>query len=198
MTDAAVTGLDERIGSIESLLANRGRSSTPHPPGGEKIELGDLVGARSHSVSNRYAAPRIAAIVHDEMLDALEQYFEVVPLMPSCMVQTVDREKPQVIVIHRAAFHEGPWIGAEGSTGGAASHDLLRLKPWSRKHGVPVLFIENGANDEFYTPALREIGTEVFQTRETRSRVPEGAPRSMIFRLAAKFVVEKSDQSGVS
>ncbi len=196
MTDAAGTGLDDHIGSIQGLLAKRGRSSTPRPPGGEKIRLADVIGLRDNSPAHPEGRLKIAAIVHDEMLDAIEQYFAVIPLMPSCLVNSVDSHKPQVIIIHRAAFHEGPWVGAEASTGGKAAKDILRLNPWSKKHDVPILFIENGTQDGFYTSAFREMSSEVFPSDRSHSRVPEGAPRSKVFQLAAQFAINKADQNG--
>jgi len=187
VSDSVVTDLDENIGSIEHLLAHRGRSSTPPPPGRAKLNLAEMLRIDFHSESPFHSRLKVATIVHDEFYDELEKFYSVLPLLPSCLVNSVDAGQPRLIVIHRAAFQDGPWYGAEDAAGGIAVDVIMQLLPWSRKHKVPVLFVENGAPDSFYTGVLREIGTEHFPSDQSYSRVTEGAPRSTIFQLAHKF-----------
>ncbi|WP_162943617.1 hypothetical protein [Arthrobacter celericrescens] len=179
--------LDLGIGSVERLLATRGRSSTPPPPNDAKIKLADMLRIGYHSASPQHPRLKVATIVHDELYDELEKSYSVMPLLPSTLVNSVDAGQPRMIVIHRSAFQDGPWFGAEDAAGGAAADTIRRLLPWSRKRQVPVLFIENGTPDGYFTNMLREIGTEIFPSEHSGSSVPEGAPRRAIFQIALRF-----------
>lgn len=187
MINSIVPGLDKSVGNVESLLAKRGRASTPLPPGGKKLMLAEVLGISFHSTSPFHATLKVATIVHDEMYDELEKSYSVIPLLPSCLVSSVDAGQPGIIVIHRAAFQGGPWFGAEDAAGGTSVDVIKRLRPWSRKRKVPVLFIENGAPDGFYTSVLREIGTEIFSSVDVYNRVPEGAPRKAVFEIGRRY-----------
>lgn len=189
------TELDPSIGNIDPLLASRGRSSTPAPPNESKLRLSDVLNIAFHSATPFHPKIKVATIVHDELFDELEKSYSVLPLLPSCLVNSVDHGQPRIIVIHRSAFQEGPWFGTEEATGGTSIDVIRRLLPWSRKRQVPVLFIDNGAPDSYYTSALREIGTEIFPSDESFSRLPEGAPRSRIFQIARRFAVKPSAQA---
>lgn len=187
--------LDPGIGNIAGLLASRGRSSTPPPPNESKIRLADMLNIAYHSATPFHPKMKVATIVHDELFDELEKSYSVLPLLPSCLVNSVDQGQPQVIVIHRSAFQDGPWFGTEDATGGTSIDVIRRILPWSRKRQVPVLFIDNGAPDSYYTNALREIGTEIFPSKDSDSRLPEGAPRSRIFEIARRFAGEQTSQA---
>lgn len=186
--------LDPGIGSIDPLLSSRGRSSTPAPPNESKIRLADVLNITFHSQASFHPKLKVATIVHDELFDELEKSYAVLPLLPSCLVDSVDQGQPRMIVIHRAAFQDGPWFGTEEATGGTSIDVIRRLLPWSRKRQVPVLFIDNGDPDNYYTNSLREIATEIFPSEESYSRLPEGAPRSRIFQIARRFAYEPSTQ----
>lgn len=187
MTEISADGLDPQVGNINQLLAHRGRASTPTPPNDSKLELADMLRIAAHSSNPHHHPMNIATIVHDKMYDELEKKYPVIPLLPSCLVRSVDKTQPKTIVIHREAFHEGPWFGAEDATGGVAVETIRRLLPWSRKWNVPVIYIDNGSPDQFYTPYLREIGTQFFPSEEFFARLPEGAPRSAIYHIAQDF-----------
>jgi hypothetical protein len=178
--------LDPGIGSVERLFATRGRSSTPPPPNEAKIKLADMLRLGYHSSNPNHPNLKIATIVHDELYDELEKSYTVMPLLPSTLVNTVDAGQPKMIVIHRSAFQDGPWFGAEDAAGGASADTIRRLLPWSRKRQVPVLFIENGTPDRYFTKLLREIGTEVFPSEHSASNVPEGAARRSVYRIALR------------
>ena len=187
MSKIEETELDPGIGSAERLLATRGRSSTPPPPNDAKIKLADMLRIGYHSASPHHPILKIATIVHDELYDELEKSYTVMPLLPSTLVNSVDAGQPKMIIIHRSAFQDGPWFGAEDATGGTAADTIRRLLPWSRKRRVPVLFIENGTPDRYFTSMLREIGTEVFPSEHSESSVPEGASRRAVFQIALRF-----------
>lgn len=191
MSGFVTTDLEPGIGNIDPLLASRGRSSTPAPPNESKLRLADVLRITFHSASPFHPKLKVATIVHDELFDELEKSYSVLPLLPSCLVNSVDQGQPRMIVIHRSAFQDGPWFGTEEATGGTSIDVIGRLLPWSRKRQVPVLFIDNGAPDGYYTSALREIGTEIFPAEGSDSRVPEGAPRSEIFQIARRFAHER-------
>lgn len=187
--------LDPGLGNIDPLLASRGRSSTPSPPNESKIRLADMLNITFHSQTSFHPKIKVATIVHDELYDELEKSYSVLPLLPSCLVNSVDDGQPRMIVIHRSAFQDGPWFGAEEATGGTSVDVIRRLLPWSRRRQVPVLFIDNGAPDGYYTSVLREIGTEIFPSEKSYSRLPEGAPRSRIFQIARRFASEPPTQA---
>lgn len=194
MSDSVETGLDKSVGNVERLLAKKGRASTPPPPGGKKLKLAEELGLDFHSTSPFHATLKIATIVHDELYDELEKSYPVLPLLPSCLVSSVDAGQPGIVVIHRAAFQGGPWFGAEDAVGGTSVDVIRRLRPWSRKRKVPVLFIENGAPDGFYTSVLREIGTEIFSSIDVYNRVPEGAPRKAVFEIGRRYAGQQPAQ----
>jgi hypothetical protein len=183
----APTDLDPSIGNIDHLLTNRGRSSTPGPPNASTEHLADVLHVSYYSVNPFHLKLKVATIVHDELYDEIEKKYRVFPILPSCLDRSLDELKPEMIVIHRSAFHEGPWFGTEDAAGGIAVDFIRRILPWSRTHSVPVLFIENGMADGYYTACLREIGTEIFPAQKSGGRVPEGAPRSAIYEISQRF-----------
>lgn len=187
MKRIATSDLDPSIGNIEHLLANRGRSSTPSPPNEPKHDLTDILRISYYSTNPFHQKLKVATVVHDELYDELERSYSVFPILPSCLVRSVDKLKPQIVVIHRSAFCDGPWFGAEDASGGTAVETIRRLLPWSRKHSVPVIFIENGMPDRYHTAYLREVGTEHFPASANGGRVLEGAPRSAIYDISQRF-----------
>lgn len=187
MKRLARTDLDPSIGNIDHLLSNRGRSSTPGLLKESTQELADVLRVSYHSANPFYPPLKVATIVHDELYDEIEKKYQVLPLLPSCLVRSIDKLKPEMIVVHRSAFYQGPWMGTEDATGGTAADLIRRLLPWSRKHNVPVLFIDNGMVDRYHTAYLRELGTEYFPAEQFGGRVPEGAPRSAIYEISQKF-----------
>lgn len=194
MSHPIVTSLDKSVGNIDSLLARKGRASTPLPPGGTKLKLAEVLGIIFHSSSPFHGTLKVATIVHDEMYEELENSYSVMPLLPSCLISSVDAGQPGMIVIHRAAFQDGPWFGAEDASGGTSVDVIKRLRPWSRKRKVPVLFIENGAPDGFYTSVLREIGTEILSSVDDLNRVQEGAPRKAVFEIGRRYAGQQAAQ----
>lgn len=186
MSTSNEVDLDPNIGNIRGLLAARGRSSTPPPPNASKTKLADTIAVGYKSKSAHHPRLKVATIVHDDLFDELEKSYLVMPLLPSCLVNSVDAGQPTMIIIHRSAFDSGPWFGGEEATGGIAADTISRLLPWSRKRSVPVLFIENGKPDRYFTQRLRNIGTDIVPSESSVSRLPEGAPRSPIFRIALK------------
>lgn len=186
MSRISTIELDPSVGSIDQLLMNRGRSSTPGPPNESKRELTDFLRIMYHSATPFHSKLQIATIVHDELYEEIEKKYLVFPLLPSCLVGSIDKLQPKMIVIHRAAFHEGPWFGTEDASGGTSADLIRRIFPWSRKRQVPVIFIENGMPDGYHTEYIREIGTEFFPADSGGGRVPEGAPRSAIYEISQK------------
>lgn len=179
--------LEESIGNISQLLANKGRSSTPGPPNKSKLQLADFLRISYHSANAFHPKLNVATIVHDELYDEIEKKYAVFPLLPSCLTRSINTLQPKLIVIHRSAFHEGPWFGTEEAAGGTSVDLVRRIMPWTRMRQVPVLFLDNGMPDLYYTAHLREIGTELFPHGENGGRVPEGAPRSAIYEIAQKY-----------
>lgn len=194
MKRTVTSDLDPSVGNIDHLLVNRGRSSTPGPPNESKQDLADVLRISQYSANPFHPPLTVATIVHDELYDEIEQKYSVFPLLPSCLVRSVDSLQPELIVIHRSAFHEGPWFGAEDAAGGTAVDVIRRLLPWSRKRKVPVIFIENGLPDEYHTAFLREIGTDFFPADGDGGRVPEGAPRSAIYEISEKYSRKRAAQ----
>lgn len=190
MSRIATTDLDPSIGDIGPLLANKGRSSTPGPPNESKQELTDVLRIAYHSASPFPPKLRVATIVHDEFYDEIEKKYFAVPLLPSCLIRSIDSLQPNIIVVHRSAFYAGPWFGTEDAAGGASADLIQRIRPWSRKRQVPVIFVDNGMPDRYHTDLLRGIGTEFFPQENSGGRVPEGAPRSAIYELSQQFASE--------
>lgn len=191
MGNLPTNGNKEHIGDIGQLLAARGRSSTPAPPNESKIKLAEILRIRFSSKSESPSELRIATIVPEGLFDEISKYYQVVPLLPSCLVNTVDSGQPKMIIIHRSAFNAGPWFGTEDAAGGSAVNDVRTLLPWSRKRNVPVLFVENGTVDKYYTPLLREIGTEIYPNSSYLSVLPDGSPRSRIYRIVQSFSTDR-------
>lgn len=194
MKRTATSDLDPSIGNIDSLLENRGRSSTPLPPNESKQELTDVLRISYYSGNPFHPSLKVATIVHDELYDEIEKKYCVFPILPSCLVRSIDSLQPRMIIIHRSAFHEGPWFGTEDASGGTAVDLIRRILPWSRKQNIPVIFIDNGMPDRYYTAYLREIGTDLFPAGECGGRVPEGAPRSAIYEIAQRFSRQQLEQ----
>lgn len=179
--------LDSSIGNIDQLLKHRGRSSTPPPPNESKRDLAEMLRISYHSATDFHPKLKIATIVHAAMYKEIEKVYSAFPLLPSCLVRSVDQLQPRMIVIHRSAFQEGPWFGTEDAIGGTLVDVIRRLLPWSRKRQVPVIFIDNGLPDGFHTSHLREIGSQRLPSDDFAPRVPEGAPRSAIYEIAHRF-----------
>lgn len=182
--------LDASIGNIDLLLNKRGRASTPGPPNDSKCELNEILRISYHSSTPFHPQLRVATIVHDALYEEIEKKYLTFPILPSCLVRSIDVLQPKVIVIHRNAFQNGPWLGSEEAAGGTSVDLIRRILPWSRKRNVPVLFIENGLPDGYFTERLRELGTEHFPSFDG-GRVPEGARRSEIYEIAQKFAVNR-------
>ncbi|MHA7276379.1 hypothetical protein [Arthrobacter sp. HLT1-21] len=187
---------DLDLGAITSLLASRGRSSTPPPPNQGDLKLKDMLAIDYHCHNTFHPKLRVAAIVHDLFLDELQTYYLVLPLFPSTLVESIDAGQPNLIIIHRSAFADGPWFGSETSAGGTMIDELRRILPWSRKKNVPVVFVENGQEEQTYTQSIRNIGTVIFPSEEFFDVLPESPRRRKIYELAQQFGRHKQEYDG--
>ncbi|MHA7156269.1 hypothetical protein [Arthrobacter sp. TMN-50] len=184
------------LGAITSLLASRGRSSTPPPPNQGDIKLKDMLAIDYHCHNSFHPKLKVASIVHDLFLNELQAYYPVLPLYPSTLVESIDAGQPNLIIIHRSAFDDGPWFGSETSAGGTMIDELLRIFPWSRKKNVPVIFIENGQAEHTHTQSIRNIGTVIFPSREFFDALPENPRRLKIYELAQRFGRNRQEYDG--
>jgi hypothetical protein len=102
-------------------------------------------------------------------------------------LESLARNTPQLVVIHRDAFTGGPWFGAEEAAGGTMLEEIGLILPWAVEREVPVIFVDNGTADQLHTGRLREIGSLFFPSAEFFQRLPEKPRRSAIYELAEKF-----------
>ncbi|MBG6218716.1 hypothetical protein IWX75_003203 [Arthrobacter sp. CAN_A6] len=173
--------------AVDLLLRRKGRSSTPPPPNLGALRLAEVLRVGYHSVNPFHPPLKVGAIVEDDFYDELEQRYNVMPIFPSCLVNSVDTLQPQIIVIQRAALNSGPWFGTEDAAGGTLFEEIRRLAPWSRKRKVPVIFVDNGQPERLHTAALRDIGSIVFPSAAFFDELPEGPRRSHIYELSQRF-----------
>ncbi len=109
------------------------------------------------------------------------------PLAPSFIRQTLRDHDPHVVVIHRDAFVQGQWFGAEQAAGGTMFEELQGIIPWASERQATVIFIDNGRAPQLHTEKLRQIGSLHFPSTDFFERVPEMPRRSAIYELAQKF-----------
>lgn len=148
-------GLDGPPSNLDVVLARIGRASTPpvkESPFG--ITLGKLIG-----LPGTVDAPAAVVVAPPSTREALSEVCRVITGVPGVLREQVAIDGVTALVIDWAAFHGGPWIGANTHGARALSHEIFDAGRLMRASGRSVYGLTGGAMESSTDAYLRSTCT---------------------------------------
>lgn len=165
-----------------------GRSSAASPPNVDGDSLARMISVGYESNSPLPHRDKLCVLVQEDFFSDLAESFLVAPLLPGCVYETLETLRPDMVLVHRSAFEEGVWFGADRLESGYLVEDIKQIGKWSKAHGTTVIIVDNGKPENYFAGVLEDIGTLFFPNRYffTRASI-EGAKRSLIYELCESY-----------
>lgn len=187
------------------------RGDQPSPaPGHVNTEQSSLVGhgagrAATPDVSNPFAHETLDSMLTPGRVLKVGGVFFPTQLpggdhsvwVPGDVSASLERERPELLVIDEQAIHESPrWSSATTAAGTALMRELLEGIRWAKARGIPAYVLPTTLAPDVHSGALRGSSALVLPLDEASMQPAAGGPRTPLLRALHELATKR--QGGAS